>query len=489
MLERLWPQGIRGRLVAAMVLAIAAVLGGTFFVLHERTGADLGGRIDAQLEGDLAEFEASPAASATTAEELRVAARRFVDSQAYHPDSRIFAIDVADGGSVVTNSEELIESEQGGGEGDSEADEPAGGADTPTSAGGLLSSPTGLATVSAGGDDRVRVLTEPVIAGDQTIGTFRVAESLSQIETAQDSLRSAFLVACVVALLILLGVAIWIATLISRPLVRMADFAAEVEAGDLDRRLEIERGPTEVRSLADSLNRMLDRLQRAFDREREFVADASHELRTPITIASGELDLLRREVDDVERERLDVVRRELRRMERLIAEMLALAREDAGAALQIEPIDLDDLLSDLRRDLPLLGRRDYRVGELAGTLEADPDRLAQVLRNLVRNAVTHTAEGGTIAVTATAIGDRVRFEVIDDGPGIAPEEAAHLFERFYRSADGRARDRDGTGLGLAIANAIVTAHGGRIWAEPAPGSGATIVFELPGYRAATAGRG
>ena len=195
----------------------------------------------------------------------------------------------------------------------------------------------------------------------------------------------------IVALLILLGVAVWIATLVSRPLVRMAGFAAEVEAGDLDRRVEIQGGPTEVRSLADSLNRMLDRLQRAFEREREFVADASHELRTPITIASGELDLLRREVDDAEGERLDVVRRELRRMERLIAEMLALAREDAGAALQTEPIELDDLLSDLRRDLPLMGRRDYQVSELDGTLDADPDRLAQVLRNLVRNAVTHTA--------------------------------------------------------------------------------------------------
>ncbi len=128
--------------------------------------------------------------------------------------------------------------------------------------------------------------------------------------------------------------------------------------------------------------------------------------------------------------------------------------------------------------------RDYTVGTLTGTLEADPDRLAQVLRNLVRNAVTHTAEGGKITVSVTALGDRARFEVTDDGPGIAPEEAAHLFKRFYRSADGRARDRDGSGLGLAIANAIVTAHGGRIWAEPTPGTGATIVFELPGYRAA-----
>ena len=486
MARRLWPQGIRGRLAAAMVLAIAAILGGTFYVLHERTGANLGGRIDSQLEGDLAEFEASPAADATTPQELRADARRFVDSQAYHPDSRIFAIDVDGGGPVVTNSEELIETEVGSGD-DGEHEE--GESSDDAGATGLLSAPAGLATVSAGGDDHVRVLTEPVTAGGRVLGIFRVAESLGQIETAQDSLRSAFIVAGAVALVILLGVAIWIATLISRPLERMSGFAAEVEAGDLDRRLDLDGGPSEVRSLGDSLNHMLDRLQRAFEREREFVADASHELRTPITIASGELDLLRREVDAQERERLDVVRRELRRMERLIGEMLALAREDAGAALQREPIDLDDLLDDLRRDLPLLGRRDYRVGELGGTLDADPDRLAQVLRNLVRNAVTHTAEGGTIEVSVVAEGDRVRFEVIDDGPGIAPEDAEHLFERFYRSADGRARDHDGSGLGLAIANAIVTAHGGRIWAEPAPGRGARVAFELPGYRTPTPDRG
>ena len=487
MTERLWPQGIRGRLVAAMVLAIAAILVVTFLALQERTRGALADRIDDQLEADQAEFEASAATSATTPAELRVAASRFVDSQAYHPDSRIFAIDVADGGTTITNSEELIGSEE---EGDDESEDEGheDEEEEDESDSGLLSAPPGLTTVSAGDDDSVRVLSTPVVAGDQTIGTFRVAESLSQVDEAQESLRSAFLVTGTVALVILIGVAIWIATLISRPLVRMAGFAAEVEAGGLDRRLEIDGGPTEVRSLTDSLNRMLDRLQQAFDREREFVADASHELRTPLTVASGELDLLRRDIEVAERERLDVVRRELRRMERLIAEMLALAREDAGAVLQTMPIDLDDLLSDLRRDLPLLGPRDYTVDHLTGSLEADPDRLAQVLRNLVRNAVTHTAEGGKITVKATALGDRVRFEVTDDGPGIAPEEAAHLFKRFYRSADARARDRDGSGLGLAIANAIVTAHGGRIWAEPTSGTGATVAFELPGYRAASAGR-
>ena len=179
-----------------------------------------------------------------------------------------------------------------------------------------------------------------------------------------------------------------------------------------------------------------------------------------------------------------MILRELRRMEGLIGEMLTLAREDAGRSLEPRRFPVDDLLDDLRRDLPLLGPRDYEVARLDGTMEADPDRVAQVLRNLARNAVAHTSTDGHVEILASADGDRVRFEVIDDGPGIDPDEAAHLFERFYRSPEARARDRDGSGLGLAIAQAIVDAHGGRIWADPAYESGARLVVELPGYRRA-----
>jgi two-component system OmpR family sensor kinase len=470
--EGFWPAGLRGRLVAAIVLVAIAVLGASFYVLHERTGADLEGRIDDQLRGDLAEFEASPAARATTPAQLRVTSRAFVNGQGYHPDSRIFAIEIGDGPAVVTNSEELFEAEAG----TTEADEHG----APTNPSQLFTAPAGFDTVSAGGEARVRVLTQPLVSEGRRIGTFRVAESLGQVSTAQDSLRSALLVVGALALALLVGAAFWIATLVARPLKRIAAFAADIDTAGLDRRLANDRGPTEVRSLTDSLNHMLDRLQGAFEREREFVADASHELRTPITIAEGELELLRREVGPAERERLDVVHRELRRMERLISEMLTLAREDAGRSLELRRVEVPDVLDDLRRDLPLLGPRDYSVSRLAGTLEADPDRLAQVVRNLVANAVAHTSEGGRVEVRTVADGSRLRFEVGDDGPGIPPDEAAHLFERFYRSPESRARDADGSGLGLAIARAIVEAHGGRIWAEPGPGG--LVAFEIPGYR-------
>ena len=115
-------------------------------------------------------------------------------------------------------------------------------------------------------------------------------------------------------------------------------------------------------------------------------------------------------------------------------------------------------------------------------LEADPDRLTQVLRNLVRNAVAHTTPEGRIEVTVSADGGRLTISVADDGPGIAPEHVDHIFERFYRAEESRSRDTGGSGLGLAIARAIVEAHGGRIWAESQPGAGTTISLELPGYR-------
>jgi two-component system OmpR family sensor kinase len=472
----MWPRGIRARLVLAITLVAAGVLAVSFYVLHQRTGSDLESRIDDQLAGDLHEFESSPAARSGTPAELAHRSRQFVNGQAYHPDSRIFAIEIGNGPRVVTNSEELIEAELGESEGGE------GGNGTLLNPTGILAAGPGYETLSAGGDARVRVLTQPVTSGARGVGTFHVAQSLTQVATAQDSLRSTFLIVGAIALVVLLAAAIWIATLISRPLDRMAGFAAGVDRGDLDRRLEDHGGPAEIRSLTVSLNHMLDRLQRAFEREREFVADASHELRTPITVAQGELELLRREADPEERARLDVVRRELRRMDGLIGEMLALAREDAGRSLDTRVVAVDDLLDDLRRDLPLLGPRNYEVERLGGTLEADPDRIAQVLRNLVRNAVTHTETVGRIEVRASGNGDRIRFEVIDDGPGISTEQAAHLFERFYRSSESRSRDRDGSGLGLAIAQAIVDAHGGRIWADPGQRPGARLIVELPGYK-------
>ena len=231
---------------------------------------------------------------------------------------------------------------------------------------------------------------------------------------------------------------------------------------------------------------MLDRLERAFKRQRDFVSDASHELRTPLAVLRAQVELLDRETDEVRRhEGTTTLVRRLDELDRLVADMLTLASADAGQLVEPRPIDLDDFFEDLRRDLPLFGERDYQLQAATGTLEADPDRLTQVLRNLVRNAVAHTQDGDRVTVLARAQNGHLQINVSDTGPGIPPDELEHIFERFHRLDTSRSRDHGGSGLGLAIARAITEAHGGHIYAESTPGQGATFHLELPGYRPAS----
>jgi signal transduction histidine kinase len=164
--------------------------------------------------------------------------------------------------------------------------------------------------------------------------------------------------------------------------------------------------------------------------------------------------------------------------------MLTLAKAERGGLVQTRRVPLDDFVEDLRRDLPLLGSRHYSVeSNLHGDLEADPDRLAQVLRNLVTNAVRHTAADGHIDISIASENGSAVFAVSDDGTGIEPDQLGRIFDRFHRTDEGRSRAEGGSGLGLAIARAIVEAHGGSIAAESPPGDGATIRFSIPGYRA------
>ena len=343
----------------------------------------------------------------------------------------------------------------------------------------------GLATVAGKETGRLRVLTEPIEAGRRRLGTFRVADPLEPVDDAQAELSDAFVVVGLAALLISIAVGGLAATVVTRPLRRMAAVASRVEAGELEQRSGLGGRRDEVGVLAHAFDRMLDRLEAVFRRQRNFVSDASHELRTPLTVLRGQLELLEHERDaDRRRREVETALRELDRMNRLVDDMLTLAAAESTDIVHLEPIDLPGFMEDLRRDLPLLGERDYEVhGPSRGVLEADPERLAQVLRNLARNAISVTQPGDTISINATPRDGRVEFTVADNGPGIPPAELDRIFDRFHRTDAGRDRRRGGTGLGLAIARALVEAHDGRIWAESQPGAGATLRFELPRFRA------
>jgi two-component system OmpR family sensor kinase len=229
---------------------------------------------------------------------------------------------------------------------------------------------------------------------------------------------------------------------------------------------------------------MLDRLDEAFSRQRQFASDASHELRTPLTAIRGQIEVLAR----AESPRREDVRRveqttvaELDRLDGLVDDLLTLAGLDETASLQLEQVDLRRFLREVRDGAA--ERTAVVLAEEApdGSLNADPARLMQVIRNLEANAWRHAGPQGHVSISAAARGPRLVIRVDDDGPGIDPRDRERVFARFHRSEAGRDRASGGSGLGLAIARSIVELHGGRIWVEDSPAGGARVAFELAGF--------
>jgi signal transduction histidine kinase len=231
---------------------------------------------------------------------------------------------------------------------------------------------------------------------------------------------------------------------------------------------------------------MLDRLEAAFEAQREFVADASHELRTPLTVMQGQLEVLAADPDPSpeELQRVEaLLQDEISRISRLVDDLLLLARSERSDFLHTRRVDLATFVPQLWEGLALTAKRDFQLADVPPvSLAADPDRLAQALRNLARNAIEHTAEpDGLVRLEVVRVGtDRVRFSVIDDGPGIPPSERDRVFERFHRTDTSRSRLAGGAGLGLAIVRAIADAHHGTVRADAGPGGGARMEIDLPG---------
>lgn len=272
-----------------------------------------------------------------------------------------------------------------------------------------------------------------------------------------------------------------------RPLDEIAATATAIAAGDLDRRVGAAPAHTEVGRLSAAVDRMLGRIQAAMtarerseERMRAFVADASHELRTPVTSISGYLQLIRSGVIDLG-QRPDVLRRieeEAGRMGVLVGELLYLARLDSDPPARRGPVDLGALIRDAVADARAVEPDRPLITELDGDLvvAGDADTLRQVLANLLGNVRAHTPAGTSVRVSAVGSADRVRVAVADEGPGMSAEEAAHAFERFWRADESRARG-GGSGLGLAIVAEAIRAHHGETGIDVAAG---TIVwFEIP----------
>jgi signal transduction histidine kinase len=279
-----------------------------------------------------------------------------------------------------------------------------------------------------------------------------------------------------------------VGTRMSRPLRRMAAVAARVDAGDLHPRIHgVEREADELRVLADSFNHMLDRLTEAFAGQRAFVADASHELRTPLTVIRGQLEVLAGQDKPSEREvrRVEhLVQAEIARIARLVEDLLLLTKAEQTEFLRIRSVEMPEFVRELWDGMSLLAARRFELGAVpAGMLRADPDRLAQALRNLIANAIEHTVEGeGLVRLCVDVLdGGRAEFVIEDNGPGIAPDQRERVFDRFHRTDTARDRASGGAGLGLSIVRAIAEAHGGQVAVAQARGGGARIELWLPGF--------
>ncbi|GIU86439.1 MAG: putative sensor histidine kinase PhoR [Acidimicrobiia bacterium] len=338
------------------------------------------------------------------------------------------------------------------------------------------------------GSSRFRVIAQPLGGGRTRL----LAVPLDDVD---DTLRRLLVVEVIVAATVLgvLSVVAWWAVKVGlRPLEHMEETAGAIAAGDLSRRVDDVDDRTEAGRLGLAFNTMLTRIEDAFAqreaseaRLRRFVADASHELRTPLTSIRGYAELFRRGADanpdDLEKA-MRRIEEEARRMGVLVDDLLLLARLDQGRPLERAPVDLvalaRDAVADARAAHP---GRDVALGEVppSAVVTGDEARLRQVLANLLTNACTHTPEGTAVRVTVEAGPGEVVVAVTDDGPGLRAEEAAHVFERFWRADTSRARASGGTGLGLSIVAAIARAHGGTAEVDSAPGAGATFRVRLP----------
>jgi two-component system, OmpR family, sensor kinase len=482
------PAGLRWRLAGWVTLVTLGCTAIVFVAVYRGTGQQLRHQIDGEIAGDAAELAHNLAlAKAHTPAQLAQAATRYIHDQPFGASSTLlFAL--ISGQAPSTNRPELFGNPRPD-EGETVAEQEQ---ENRLSA-RLRVAPDGYTTLLLPDVGNLRLLKRSLrVPGglDVTIG---VGEPLAAVAHAQRGVARAFILAALLALAGALLGAYVIGTRVSRPLRTMAAVAARVDAGDLHPRIHDADGQSEeVRVLADAFNHMLDRLTDAFAGQRAFVADASHELRTPLTVIRGQLEVLAsqpepsaEEVRRVER----LVQAEIARISRLVDDLLLLARTEQSEFLRVESIDLPGYVRELWDGVSLLADRRFELGSVpAGTLRADPDRLAQALRNLLTNAIDHSApKSGLVRMRVEAhAGGRVHFLVEDDGPGIPAEQRERVFHRFHRTDAARDRASGGTGLGLAIVRAIADAHGGSVSAGESPEAGARIELELPGFAPAHA---
>ncbi|GHJ59781.1 two-component sensor histidine kinase [Nocardioides sp. OK12] len=479
---------LRRALVATLLLLVTLALVGSGFATHATLRGYLLERVDDQLRG------AAPVVAGSGGADETLERRPGPGGRGPLPSAFVVQVVDGSGATVVGPTSNLLDDEPL----PDLPDDPEAGPDG-----------TSFTVAAVSGDGQWRVRAVDVTLSDGTQGTLMVAQSLEDVQGILDRLVLLLLVIGGVTVAVLGAVGYLLVRGSLKPLQDVERTAARIAAGDLGERVPHADPRSEVGQLAAALNVMLAQIESAFaereageraargseERMRRFVADASHELRTPLTTIRGFAELYRQGAvsdDDGVRRLVGRIEGEAARMGLLVEDLLLLARLDQQRPLAREPVDLLALTTEAVESARAVAPQRplaLEVGALEGlpVVLGDGPRLRQVLDNLIGNALRHTPADARVTVSVGTRHDtggepRVRVEVADEGPGMDPDHAARVFERFYRADESRNRNDGGSGLGLAIASSLVQAHGGSISVDTAPGRGARFRVDLPAER-------
>lgn len=483
--------GLRGKLAFSIALVLLVALGITYLAVYRGTASELEGRTETDLERETERIALQLAAGGPdTPMGYTARAQAIAAAENFGPSARVISISIEDGG-TATNQPDLLRpypDDHGGsgppsGEHEGDDDSHHELEERRKDSERILRAEPGFTTVDVDDAGDVRLLTSQVQLPDGTESTIRVGQPLAPVDNALAGLGDIFWIVGIFTLLFGALAGWLLASSATRPMRRMAAVAEGVDGGELSVRMPVEGTRDEARRLAESFNGMLDRLEGAFERQRAFVADASHDLRTPLTVVRGQIEVLARNPDpDPEEVRrvAGLVSQATARMEAMVEDLLLLARSESSESLRLEPEELAPLLAGEVDGLDFDDERQIRVGEVADRpVRIDRDQISRAVSNLISNAVHHTSTGGVIEVSAIDRGQVVSVIVDDDGPGVPEADRSRIFDRFARLDQARTSTDGGSGLGLAIVKAIAEAHGGGVRCEDSPLGGARFVIDLP----------
>lgn len=349
---------------------------------------------------------------------------------------------------------------------------------------------TGRVKLDTDSDDEILKAYTAIMESNNPARYIQVSIYKDQIYEPIKTIRWIIYTGMFISIGLVLLVSVLFSRYISRPIIQLESAARDIAEGNVDRTLNLDR-KDEFGTLATSLNRMAERLRNdneelklLYDKQSQFFADITHEIRNPLHTIAGSLEMLQiSELDEQKRNYyIETALRQTERINRLFKDLVTLQRYDSDSYfIEQKTFDLQDVFENVKalyRDRAKSKGLELEFDKISATVYADPDKIEQVIENLTSNAIKYTNEG-KIKISVEKGSEQVRVDVVDSGIGISDEHLSRLFDRFYRTDKARSRDKGGTGLGLAVVKSILTAHGSDINVESVPGEGSRFWFTLP----------